>query len=367
MIPVCEPYLNGREVEYVNDALKDNWISSSGKYLDQLEERFAAYCGVKYGVAVTSGTTALHLALAVIGVKDGDEVIMPTFTIYSCPLSVAYCGGTPVFVDSDPNTFNMDVNQIEALITEKTRAIMPVHIYGKPVDMDKIIKLALDYDLYVIEDAAEAHGAEYRGKKVGSMGHIGCFSFYSNKIITTGEGGILVTNSKGLANTARKYKNLCHTATRFIHNDIGFNYRMTNIQAAIGLAQLEHIDEYINIRLRHAKIYSQLLSGIKQITIPVDSRNYVKNINWMFCILVSDYTERRNLMEYLDKNGIQTRTFFYPMHQQYKFYEYKRYPIAEKISNSGLYLPSGTGLKDEQIEYVCNKVKEFYNENKINQ
>lgn len=773
MIPVCEPYLNGREKEYVNEALKDNWISSGGKYLDQFEQKFAEYCGCKFGVAVTSGTTALHLALATLGIQENDEVIMPTFTIASCAFAVRYLNATPVFVDSEPYTYNIDTYKIEAKITEHTKAIMPVHIYGKPAEMDKILKLALKYNLFVVEDAAEAHGAEYRGKRVGGLGHIGCFSFYSNKLITCltgdtrvvtilnkkgrggsrsklikdikigdrvvsyneitgvkiedkvvqifkrnvestynvklsnsnelditgnhpvyvvgkgwievnnlhvgdeliqykyfglenrirekqnigkrridiigadqyknwteahsrkiseahrnpnsgyakmdkqlkdkhisdaqkrfyqtpkgkiiskraskrlkdlyanpksivntpmhkymkslkmkevasrpelrenrrlksianwenpayrekvtkivnekrvtpeyiqkyikglnkkpnkaekrlneiissvcpdykfnggyelgitignyipdfvnvngkkkvielfgkrwhqeseiesrkakmaklgwdclviwdselenqhlrdevankiktfnynpnvelvkvveirevqkpvdvynieteinhnyyangilvhncGEGGMLVTNCPEYAYKARKLKNLAHTEVRFFHDHIAFNYRMTNIQAAIGLAQLEKVNEYITRRLYHQELYNSLLKDVNEITLCNEKRPHVKSINWMYCILTRDYKERRELVKFLDKNGIQTRMFFIPMHQQPMFYEYKHYYVSEDISERGLYLPSGTGLSDKDIQFVCDKIKEFYNENKDN-
>lgn len=360
MIPVCEPYLAGKEKEYINDCLKTNWISSNGKYIEEFESKFAEYCNCKYGVSCTNGTTALHLALASIGIKPGDEVIIPDFTIASCAFAVSYCGAIPVFVDCDTKTLNIDVNRIEEKITSKTKAIMPVHIYGKPCEIMKIASIALDHNLHIIEDCAEAHGAEYIGKKVGSLSDVGCFSFYSNKLITTGEGGMLTTNSKEIADKARSMRNLSHSSTRFLHDDIGFNYRMTNYQAAMGLAQLENIDKYIDMRLEHARLYTSLLKGIKQITLNNETRDYVKSINWMFGILVED---RDNLSKYLMECGIQTRNFFIPMHRQPMYHkeEYdKLYWISDYVSNRGLYLPSGTGLKHADIAYICKMIKKYY-------
>ena len=241
MISVCEPFLKGNEKRYILDCINSNWISSSGKYIKKFEEAFSSYCGVKYGITVINGTSALHLALAALGVQPGDEVIMPSFTIISTAFAVIYCGGNPVFVDSEPDTWNINAEKIEEKITKKTKVIMPVHIYGHPCDMQKIIKIARRYNLFVVEDAAEAHGAEYNGKKMGEIGDAGCFSFYGNKIITCGEGGMVVTNSKKIANVCRRLKNLSFLQSkRFLHRKIGFNYRMTNLQAALGFAQFEN-------------------------------------------------------------------------------------------------------------------------------
>lgn len=358
MISVCEPYLHGNERKYINDCLKTNWISSNGKYIEQFEQKFAEYCNCKYGVSCTNGTTALHLALSTLGISKGDEVIVPDFTIASCAFAVLYCNATPVFVDCEPYTFNIDANRIEAKITSKTKAIMPVHIYGKPCEMQDIIRIAVDHKLYIVEDCAEAHGAEYIGRRVGSFSDIGCFSFYANKLITTGEGGMLVTNNPGLAEKARSLRNLAHSDTRFLHNNVGFNYRMTNIQAAMGLAQLEHIDKHIEMRLKHAELYSKLLKGIKDLTVPVENREYVKSINWMFGILANN---RDGLVKYLLDNGIQTRNFFVPMHQQPMFKEDdNEYPLSTHFSKLGMYLPSSTGLKDSEIVYICKMVRKFY-------
>jgi perosamine synthetase len=245
MIPVCIPLLGEKELENVIDCIKTNWISSKGKYVEEFEDKFAKYCGCKYGVTTTSGTTALHLALASIGVGKGDEVIIPASTMIATAFAVVYCDATPVLVDAEPETWNIDVAKIEEKITDRTKAIMPVHIYGHPCDMDPIMKLAKEHDLYVAEDAAEAHGAEYKGKKAGGIGDIGCFSFYANKIITTGEGGMVVTNDEEIAERAKSLRNLSFPKEKriYLHSEVGYNYRMTNIQAAIGLAQFERIDE----------------------------------------------------------------------------------------------------------------------------
>jgi len=366
MIPVCIPFIGEKELEYVVDCIKTNWISSKGKYVEEFERKFAEYCGCKFGVSTTSGTTALHLALASLGIKKGDEVIVPAFTMISSVFAVVYCGAKPVLVDAEPETWNMDVNKIEEKITDRTKAIMPVHIYGHPCDMDPILEIAEEHDLYVVEDAAEVHGAEYKGKKTGGIGDVGCFSFYGNKIITTGEGGMVVTNDKGVAARAMSLKDLAFSKERrFLHTDLGFNYRMTNIQAAIGLAQLEKIDELVERRRRNAHLYNSLLRDTKGIKLPIE-REWAKNVYWMYSILIEDEfgMSRDELMEGLAKRGIETRTFFIPMHQQPVFrkmglFEGEKYPVAEELSRKGMYLPSGSGLKEEQIKLICEEIKEI--------
>ena len=365
MIPVCEPFLSGKELEYVSDCIRSNWISSQGKYIQEFEQSFARYCGCQYGISTTSGTTALHLALASLGIGTGDEVIIPAFTMIATAFAVAYTGAKPVLVDAEPETWNMDSSQIEARITRRTKAIMPVHIYGHPCDMDPILEIARKHHLWVIEDAAEAHGAEYKGKKAGGIGDVNCFSFYANKIITTGEGGMVVTNNADAAERARTLKDLAHSREkRFLHTDIAFNYRMTNLQAAIGLAQFEKIDDLVERRRAHAYLYNGLLKDIEGIVLPPE-REWAKNVYWMYGILLEDSfgPSRDELMERLKKQGIDTRAFFIPIHQQSAFqkenlFQGESYPIAEKISQEGLYLPSGSGLSSEQIEYVCQVIKD---------
>jgi perosamine synthetase len=365
MIPVCEPLLSGKELEYVGDCLKTNWISSAGKYIAEFEKGFAAYCGAKYGIATTSGTTALHLALAALGIGKGDEVIIPTFTMAACAFSVIYTGAKPVLVDSEPETWNMDVAQVERKINPRTKAIMPVHVYGHSCDMDPIMDIARKHHLFVVEDAAEAHGATYKGKMTGRIGDVGCFSFYANKIITTGEGGMIVTNDEKLADRARRLKDQAFSRERrFLHTELGFNYRMTNIQAAIGLAQLENIDRLVGMRRKNAQLYNRLLKDVSGITLPKEKK-WAKNVYWMYSIVVeNDFgMSRDDLMAFLRQKGVDTRTFFIPMHVQPAFknmglFEGERYPISEQLAEKGLYLPSGSGLTEEQINTVCEAVKQ---------
>jgi perosamine synthetase len=361
MIPVCVPLLGGRELEYVQDCIATNWISSKGKYVNAFEERFASYCGVSHGIATTSGTTALHLALASLGVGPGDEVILPSFTMMSTAFAVIYCGARPVLVDAEPDTWNMNPDLIEEKITRRTKVLLPVHLYGHPCDMDPILRLARLHDLSVVEDAAEAHGAEYRRRKAGSIGDIGCFSFYANKIITCGEGGMVVTKDDAIAEKARSLKDLAFDRERrFLHTDIGYNYRMTNIQAAIGLAQLERIDEMVERRRNHAMRYNQLLAGVPGIQRPVEMP-WARNVYWMYSLLIHDEfgMGREELMKLLEERGVESRTFFFPMHEQPVFRRMKifpdgRYPVAENLGRRGLYLPSSSGLSDDEIRYVCD-------------
>ena len=366
MIPVCEPFITGKELEYIGDCLKTNWISSKGKYIEKFEDKFSHYCGCRYGVSTTSGTTALHLAIASLGISKGDEVIVPAFTMIATVFAIIYAGAKPILVDSEPETWNIDVGQIEEKITPQTKAILPVHIYGHPCDMEPILDIARRHGLYVIEDAAEAHGAEYKGKRVGGISDIGCFSFYANKIITTGEGGMIVTNKREIAERARSLKDLAYSKERrFLHTDLGFNYRMTNIQAAIGLAQFRRIDELVERRRKNAHLYNSLLKDIEGIRLPVE-KEWAKNVYWMYSILIEDEfgISRDELTHRLAEKGIETRTFFIPMHQQPVFanmrlFKRESYPIAEEFSQRGLYLPSSSGLSEEEIGYICGAIKEI--------
>lgn len=367
MIPVNEPLLGSKEVKNLVECVKSGWISSKGKYIDLFEKEFAKFCGTRYGITVTSGTTALHLALLALNIKKDDEVIMPTFTMAATACAVIYTGAKPIFVDSEPRTGNMDVTKIEKFITSKTKAIMPVHIYGHPVDMESLIKISKKYRLFIIEDAAEAHGAEYRGKKCGSFGDVGCFSFYANKIITTGEGGMLVTNNKKLAIRARRLKDLAHSPKkRFLHTDLAYNYRMTNMQAAIGLAQLNRIEEFIKKKRYMAMIYNKNLKGVKGLCLPIEE-NRVKNVYWMYTVIIDKKfgINRDKLMRELFKKGIETRTFFMPMHRQPFIKKLgliapkKKFPVADDISKKGLYLPSGLALRKKDILCICAKIKEI--------
>ena len=364
MIPVCEPLLTGTELRYVTDCLQTNWISSAGKYIGDFEARFAEYCGCRYGISTTSGTTALHLALVSLGIGSGDEVIIPAFTMAACAFAVIYTGARPVLVDAVPDTWNMDVSQLEERITPSTKVIMPVHIYGHPCDMDPIMDIAARHHLFVVEDAAEAHGAEYKGSKVGSIGQVGCFSFYANKIITTGEGGMIVTNDARIADKARRFKDQAFSRERrFLHTDVGFNYRMTNLQAAIGLAQLENIDRFVEMRRQNAALYDAGLRDIPSITLP-QQKQWAKNVYWMYGMLAQDGLgiSRDSLMQRLKDNGVDTRTFFIPMHMQPAFlnlglFQRESYPVASDLADKGLYLPSGSGLKSEDINYICTTIR----------
>jgi perosamine synthetase len=363
MIPVCEPLTGGKELEYVTDCLKENWISSAGKYISRFEEGFSAYCGAKYGIATSSGTAALHLALAALGIGRGHEVILPAFTMAACAFAVLYTGAKPVLVDSEPGTWNMDALEIEKKITAQTRAIMPVHMYGHPCDMDAILSIARKHDLFVVEDAAEAHGAAYRGRMAGGIGDVGCFSFYANKIITTGEGGMVVTNDGKVADRARRLKDQAfYRERRFLHSEVGFNYRMTNVQAAIGLAQFEQIDRFVEMRRRNACMYNGLLRGTPGLILPVE-KGWARNVYWMYGIVIEDEfgMSRDDLMVFLRERGIDTRTFFIPMHVQPAFrdlglFEGEQYPVGERLAARGLYLPSGSGLAEGEIHRVCEAI-----------
>jgi perosamine synthetase len=365
-IPVNEPKIAPNALKYVSNCITTGWISSAGPYIQKFEEKFAKYLNVKYAITTSSGTAALHLALAALKIKKGDEVIIPAHTIAACAFAVVYTGAKPVLVDIQPDTWNIDVTQLESKINSHTKAIMPVHIYGHPVDMKQVMRVARKYNLNVIEDAAEAHGAEYKDKKVGSIGDIGCFSFYANKIVTTGEGGMIVTNNKNLAVRAKRLKDLAHNPNkRFLHDEVGFNYRMTNLQAALGLAQLENIKKYIKHKIWMAGLYNKLLKNVEGITLPVE-KNWAKNVYWMYSIIINDNfgINRDQLQMELKKEGIDTRTFFISLHRQpalrklgYLFGE--RYPITDYVSKRGLYLPSGLAITKEQIDFVCSMIKKI--------
>ncbi|MFQ6014168.1 MAG: DegT/DnrJ/EryC1/StrS family aminotransferase [Anaerolineae bacterium] len=360
IIPVCEPRLDGNELKYVTHCVETNWISSAGRYIQEFEESFSRCCGAKYGVACANGTVALHLALATLGIGPGDEVIIPTFTMIATANAVTYTGAKPVLVDSEFETWNMDTSQIEEKITERTRAIMPMHTYGHPVDMDVVLALARKYDLYVAEDAAEAHGAQYKGRTIGSLGDVSCFSFYANKIITTGEGGMLTTDNEEIARIARKLRDHAFSEERhFWHKYPGFNYRMTNMQAAVGLAQTERFDQLVEIRRANAHYYTSLLKDVPGIITPPE-KDWAKSVFWMYSILVEDEFDlsRDELRRRLARRGIETRTFFIPIHlQPIYFHQYKeQFPVAEELCRKGMYLPSGATLTHEDIEFVVESI-----------
>ena len=364
-VPVNQPLLDGNEKKYLLECMKTGWISSEGPFIKKFEEKFAAKVDRKFGIAVSSGSAALEIAVATLGIGKGDEVIMPTFTIISCVAPLIRVGARPVLVDSDPLTWNMDVAQIEKKITQKTKAIMIVHIYGLPADIDPIFKLARKHGLKVIEDAAEMHGQTYKGKPCGSFGDISIFSFYPNKHITTGEGGMILTNNEILAEKSRGFRNLCfQDKKRFIHEELGWNFRMTNLQAALGLAQLERLDEFVKRKRTMGKLYAKLLSGVDGIELPLERTNYAENIYWVFGVILSDKLDFNadEAMRRLAKLTIGTRPFFWPMHEQPVFqkmglFRGERYPVAERLARRGFYLPSGLALTTKQIKHVVLSIK----------
>ncbi len=364
IIPVCEPTLTGNELKYVQQAVETNWISSAGSFIPEFESRFAEKCGTKYGVACANGTIAMHLALATLGLGPGDEVILPTFTMIATINAVVYCGATPVLVDNEPNYWQMDVQQVEDKITPHTKAIIPVHIYGHPVDMDPLIALAQKHGIAIIEDAAEAHGGEYKGRCTGGLGDAAGFSFYGNKIITTGEGGMVTTNNREIAKLAWNLRDHAFSTERhFWHKFIGFNYRMTNLQAAVGLAQVEQLDDFVQDRRRNAAEYTSRLKDIPGITTPPEAE-WAKNVFWMYGILVDEKAygmNRDQLRKELADRGIETRTFFIPMHCQpiyWDTFKGQRYPVAEQLCRDGFYLPSASSLPIDELTYVTDVIRD---------
>ncbi len=367
MIPVNEPLLNGNEKKYLDACIDSGWISSEGPFVKKFEEDFAAITDRRYGIAVCNGTAALELAVRVLGIGQGDEIIMPTFTIVSCAAAVLRSGAIPVLVDSDPATWNMDVSQIESKITPRTRAIMAVHIYGLPVDMDPVLALAEKHGLMIIEDAAEAHGLFYRGRPCGSFGAVSTFSFYPNKHITTGEGGMIVTDDPGIAEHCRSLRNLCFKRERrFLHDELGFNFRMTNLQAALGLAQLERLDQFIARKRLMGKRYDELLKDVPGLQLPVSRTGYAENVYWVYGIVLdgSIQFDAEEAMRRLSKLMIGTRPFFWPMHEQPVFqrmglFSGARFPVAERLARRGFYIPSGLALTDENITTVASRLSEI--------
>lgn len=363
IISVNEPVLSLNAKKYAVDCINTGWISSAGSYIGKFEQAYASHLGIKHAITVTNGTAALHLAVASLGIASGDEVIMPNLTIISCPLSVMYTGATPVLVDVDPVTFTIDPTLIEAAITKRTKAIMVVHLYGHPADMDAIKAIAKKYHLAVIEDAAEAHGARYKGKLVGTLGNVSCFSFYANKIVTTGEGGMVVTNNAKLATRSRLLKDLAHSPKRrFWHEQIGFNYRMTNISAAIGLAQLESIQTYIAKKKWMATEYTKALKNIPYLVLP-PQMPWAESVYWMYAItLTKDSPITKNKLRALLKDkGIDTRDFFYPLHTQPICKQFvrknERFPVSDFASSHGFYVPSGLAITKKQIQAVSLVLK----------
>jgi perosamine synthetase len=359
-IPVNQPLLDGNELKYVSEAINTGWISSEGPFVKEFEEKFSRRVNREYGVSVSNGTAALEIAVKALGIGPGDEVILPTFTIISCAGAVVKTGATPVLVDSDSVTWNMDVCQIEGKITPKTKAIMAVHIYGLTVDMDPLLSLAKKNNLFVIEDAAQAIGQTYKDRPCGSFGDVSVFSFYPNKHITTGEGGMIVTNSEPLAEKCSSYRNLCFQRDRrFVHDELGWNYRITNIQAALGLAQLETLDRHLVKKRLIGEKYLNLLAGNDKFDLPHEETDYCTNVFWVFGLLLKDQRSKdtRNFTMSLSKLGIGNRPFFFPMHKQPVFtkmglFKEVNLPVSEHLSSAGFYLPSGLNISEREIEIV---------------
>ena len=359
LIPVAAPMLVGNEKAYVNDCLDSAWVSSVGGYIKEFEAAFAEFCGVRHAISCCNGTAALHLALMALGVRQGDEVIIPTLTFVATANAVSYCGAVPVFVDSEADTWNIDPSFIESRIGPRTRGIIAVHLYGHPADMEPILSIARRHGLFVIEDAAEAHGAEYRGLRAGSIGDINAFSFFGNKILTTGEGGMVTTNNDSLAEKALQLRGHgVDPARQYWFPVIGYNYRMTNIAAAIGLAQVEKADWHLHRRIEIANWYKEELASVCGVSYQCEVA-WAKHAHWMFSVLLDDAThsqQRDAVMEYMKRQGVETRPVFYPIHTLPPYRHLSldsRFPVAERIAGSGITLPTWNGLTQEDVRFVC--------------
>lgn len=368
MIPVNSPLLAGNEKKYLNECIDTGWISSEGRFVKKFENNMASYIGRKYATACANGSAAIDIAVRALELKAGDEVIMPTFTIISCAQSLVNHGVTPVLIDSDYKTFNINVEEIESKITSKTKAIMIVHIFGLTTDVGPLITIAKKHNLKIIEDAAEVIGQNYKGQKCGSFGDISTFSFYSNKHITTGEGGMVLTDDKNLDDRAKSLRNLCFTNDRFVHEEIGFNYRLTNMQAALGVAQLEQIEDIIIKKRWIGNIYNKLLKDLDKINLPLNKTNYCENIYWVYAITLKDNCDKtaKQVMNELHELEIGTRPFFFPMHKQPIFnkkglFLNEKLPYSEKLYQKGFYIPSGLALTEDQIREVSSALHKVLN------
>lgn len=367
-VPVMEPSLMGKELDYVTDCIESNWISSQGKYVLKFQEAFASYHNIEYALTTSNGTAALHLAMKALGIGPGDEVILPDLTFGACANSVIHCGAHPVFVDVDPRYWNIDPNLLEGAVNSRTKAVMPVHLYGHPCDMAPILEIGRKHDLFVIEDCAEALGARYSGSMVGTMGDVGCFSFFSNKIITTGEGGMVITRNRALKEKMELFRDHgMRKERRYWHEVAGFNFRMTNLQAAVGLAQIEIIDKLLEKRGQVAAQYSERLKDIPGVSWPGEM-DWAQSVCWLYSILVDEKIagiSREKLMMELKREGIETRPLFYPLHIQPPFYDHsRRFPVSVMLSSKGLSLPSGHKISDREIELVCSVIRKAININK---
>lgn len=359
-ISLAQPVLSGNERAYVLDCIESTWISSIGKYIGAFEERFAEYCGVRHAIAVNNGTTALHVAMVALGLQPGDEVLVPTLTYVATANAVRYCGATPVFVDSEQQTLCIDPELLERSITPKTRGIVPVHLYGHPAQMDAISEVARRHGLWVLEDAAEAHGAEVGGRKVGGLGTCATFSFFGNKIITTGEGGMVTTDDDQLAERLRLFRGQgMDPKRRYWFPVVGYNYRMTNIQAAIGLAQMEGLDDAIAARIKVAEWYEEALSRLGDRVCVMHEQPWAQRVIWMYNVFLTEGTaaDRDRVMARLDEMGIETRPIFYPMHQMPPYRESAAYPVADSWSARGITLPTHQGLTREDVERVVDSLE----------
>ena len=359
-IPVYQPSLSGNEKKYINECLDSTWISSKGKFISEFEKKFREYTKVKYATSVANGTMALHLALLALEIGSGDEVIVPTLTYIASVNTITYTGATPVFVDSLESTWQMDPAEVRRKITPRTRALMAVHLYGHPCDMDALATITQDYNLLLIEDCAEAFGALYKGQHVGTWGHISTYSFYGNKTITTGEGGMVVTNDQTLYDRVVRLKSQGLVKHRqYWHDVIGYNYRMTNICAAIGLAQLEQSKQFLGKKRQIAGWYKEGLRGL-----PLTMHQEVSDVRhsyWMCSILVDEASQRNPFREALTEVGIETRPLFYPVHTMPMYSRwFQNYPIAEKLGVRGINLPSWPGLEKSQVEYILHEISTFF-------
>ena len=365
-IPVNEPLLDGNEKKYLCECIDTGWISSEGPFVKEFEEKMSIRVNRKYGIAVCNGTAALEIAVQALDIGKGDEVIMPTFTIISCAEAIIRVGAIPVLVDSDPDTWNMCVDQIEDKITPRTKAIMVVHIYGLPIEMDSVLDIAKRHNLKIIEDAAEMHGQTYKGRPCGSFGDISTFSFYPNKHVTTGEGGMLVTDNEVLAERCKSIRNLCfQREKRYYHEELSGNYRFTNLQAAVGLAQLERLDEFVEKKRYIGKTYTEALSELEGIQLPVAKTDYAENIYWVYGIVLNEKLgiDNKQMQKKLAEAGVGSRTFFWCMHEQpvlrkMGLFKDEKYPNAERLARMGLYIPSGLALSQKQIEKTISVIRD---------
>ncbi len=358
-IPMSIPDVSGREEEYLRECISSGWVSSLGRFVERFEADFSQFCDQQFGVSVNSGTAAIHLALRAMGIGPGDEVIVPALTFASSVNCVLYQGATPVFIDCQADCWNLDPAELETLITDRTAAIMPVHLYGKPCDMDAIMEVAARHNIPVVEDCAEAHGARYRGKPVGSFGVIGCFSFYGNKILTTGEGGMCVTSDAALDERLRVLRDHGMNKTRrYWHDDVGYNYRLTNLQAAVGCAQLERVDEFLEKKRWNAEQYRSRLVDTS-LVLPAEAED-TTNVYWLYTVILPEAkteADRDALIEHLDANQIESRPFFYSLPRMGPYEEYARpLPNSDAMSTRGVTLPSYFALTEEDIERVTTSM-----------